>query len=214
MTSALLRSRGRTAVARRTLAEELAEVLEDRAMAHAAIDLDLADVVRRARAERRRAGRGLPREPRSRGRELPHGGRPIPRAGWRRRSQADLAEIREAVGHPVQVIRLIVPLEEIERRSALGRRPAASGTSRRVAGRAGRPGSPLVTSSGPRSRRTTRELRPAARDQGPGRTPSAASPLTSGVPLTSPPTAERLRRVEHPSRYRHQPLNAFGPSAS
>jgi hypothetical protein len=34
------------------------------------------------------------------------------------RSQAELAEIREAVGHPVQVVRLHVPLEEIERRLA------------------------------------------------------------------------------------------------
>ena len=34
------------------------------------------------------------------------------------RSQADLAEIREAVGHPVQIVRLVVPLDEIERRLA------------------------------------------------------------------------------------------------
>ena len=34
------------------------------------------------------------------------------------RSQADLAEIRAAVGHPVQVVRLVVPLDEIERRLA------------------------------------------------------------------------------------------------
>ncbi len=101
-----------------TLAEELAEVLEDRAMAHAAIDLDwlmwfdvpgqtdaALDAVFPANLAAVVAN------------YLAAGVRYLVLAGAVR-SQADLAEIREAVGHPVQVVRLIVPLDEIERRLA------------------------------------------------------------------------------------------------
>lgn len=101
-----------------TLAEELAEVLEDRAMAHAAIDLDwlmwfdvpgqtdaALDAVFPANLAAVVAN------------YLTAGVRYFVLAGAVR-SQADLTEIREAVGHPVQVVRLVVPLEEIERRLA------------------------------------------------------------------------------------------------
>ena len=101
-----------------TLAEELAEVLEERTMPHAAIDLDwlmwfdvpgqsdaAMDAVFPANLAAVVAN------------YLTAGVRYLVLAGAVR-SQADLAEIREAVGHPVQVVRLHVPLEEIERRLA------------------------------------------------------------------------------------------------
>ena len=99
-----------------TLAEELAEVLEDRAMAHAAIDLDwlmwfdvpgatdeALDAVFPANLAAVVAN------------YLAAGVRYLVLAGAVR-SQADLAKIREAVGRPIQVVRLHVPLAEIERR--------------------------------------------------------------------------------------------------
>ena len=92
-----------------TLAEELAEVLEDRAMAHAAIDLDwlmwfdvpgqtdaALDAVFPANLAAVVAN------------YLVAGVRYVVLAGAVR-SQADLAKIREAVGHPIQVVRLHVP---------------------------------------------------------------------------------------------------------
>jgi energy-coupling factor transporter ATP-binding protein EcfA2 len=101
-----------------TLAEELAEVLEERAMAHAAIDLDwlmwfdvpgqtdaVMDAVFPANLAAVVAN------------YVAAGVRYLVLAGAVR-SQADLTQIREAVGHPIQVVRLHVPLEEIERRLA------------------------------------------------------------------------------------------------
>ncbi len=124
-----------------TLAEELAEVLEDRAMAHAAIDLDwlmwfdvpgqtdaALDAVFPANLAAVVAN------------YLAAGVRYLVLAGAVR-SQADLAKIREAVGHPIQVVRLHVPLEEIERRLASSVTTGPRQGPARVARGAGRPGS-------------------------------------------------------------------------
>ena len=101
-----------------TLAEELAEVLEERSMAHAAIDLDwlmwfdvpgqsdaIMDAVFPANLAAVVAN------------YIAAGVRYLVLAGAVR-SQADLAEIREAIGHPLQIVRLHVPHGEIERRLA------------------------------------------------------------------------------------------------
>jgi len=105
-----------------TLAEELAEVLEERGLPHAAIDLDwlmwfvvpgqsdaIVDSVFPANLASVVAN------------YLAAGVRYLVLAGAVR-SQADLVEIRDAVGHPVEVVRLSVPFEEIARRlgSAVG----------------------------------------------------------------------------------------------